>query len=141
MGNHGPWFEAEHSIDADLSGALDPKRLPQGGELLRYLHGLRRSDQMLKILMDGMAENRSNGILAFYGDHLPSLPRAFEHFDFDEWGSDYVLWRGDPLPSQRLDLPAYRLPGVIIDTLREKNAIGRPSASMRFGDGPLPAGP
>jgi phosphoglycerol transferase MdoB-like AlkP superfamily enzyme len=141
MGNHGPWFEAEHSVDADLSGALDPKRLPQGGELLRYLHGLRRSDQMLKILMDGMAENGSDGILAFYGDHLPSLPRAFEHFDFDEWGSDYVLWRGDPLPSRRLDLPAYRLPGVIIDTLREKNAIGRPGASSRFEDGPLPTGP
>jgi hypothetical protein len=140
MGNHGPWLEAEQSVDPDLSEALDPKRLPQGGELLRYLHGLRRSDQMLKILMDGLAGNGSDGILAFYGDHLPSLPRAFEHFDFDEWGSDYVLWRGDPLPSRRLDLPAYRLPGVIIDTLREKNAIGRPGALSRFEDRPLPAG-
>jgi Sulfatase len=141
MGNHGPWFEAEHSVDPDLSQALDPKRLPQGGELLRYLHGLRRSDQMLKILMDGLAGNGSDGILAFYGDHLPSLPRAFGHFDFDEWGSDYVLWRGDPLPSRRLDLPAHRLPGVIIDTLCEKGAIGRPDASSRFEHRPLPTGP
>ena len=119
---------------------LDPKRLPQGGELLRYLHGLRRSDQMLKILMEGFAGNGSDGILAFYGDHLPSLPRAFEHFDFDEWGSDYVLWRGDPLPSRRLDLPAYRLPGVIIDTLCKKNATGRLGASSRFEDRPFPRG-
>ena len=141
MGNHGPWFEAEHSVDADLRGALDPKRLPQGGELLRYLHGLRRSDQMLQILMDGLAGNGSEGILAFYGDHLPSLPHAFEHFGFAEWGSDYVLWRSDPSPSRRIDLPAYRLPGVIIDTLREKGAIGLPDASSRFEHRPLPTGP
>jgi hypothetical protein len=140
MGNHGPWFEAGHSVDPDLSQAFDPKRLPQGDELLRYLHGLRRSDQMLKILMDGLAGNGSDGILAFYGDHLPSLPRAFEHFDFDEWGSDYVLWRSDPLPPRRLDLPAHRLPGIIIDTLREMGAIGRPDASSRFEHGSLSMG-
>jgi Sulfatase len=132
MGNHGPWFEAETHVDPDLSRALDPTRLPQGGELLRYLHGLRRSDQMLQILMDGLAGNGCEGILAFYGDHLPSLPHAFEHFGFAEWGSDYVLWRSDPSPSRRLDLPAHRLPGVIIDTLREKGAIGRADASSRF---------
>src|SRR6516165_3311538 len=141
MGNHGPWFDAEHSVDPDLSQALDPKRLPQGGELLRYLHGLRRSDQMLQILMDGLAGNGSEGILAFYGDHLPSLPHAFEHFGFAEWGSDYVLWRSDPSPSRRIDLPAHRLPGVIIDTLREKGAIGHHDASSRFEHRPLPTGP
>jgi hypothetical protein len=141
MGNHGPWFEAETLVDPDLSQALDPTRLPQGSELLRYLHGLRRSDQMLQILMDGLAGNGSDGILAFYGDHLPSLPHAFEHFGFAEWESDYVLWRGDPLPPRRLDLPAHRLTGVIIDTLREMGAIGRADASSRFEHRPLPTGP
>ncbi len=95
---------------------------------------------MLQILMDGLAGNGWIGVLAFYGDHLPSLPHAFQHFGFDDWGSDYVLWRGDPSSPGRLDLPAHRLPGIIIDTLREKGAIGRTSALTPFESGPLPAG-
>jgi hypothetical protein len=126
MGNHGPWFAAGSNVDPDLRATLEPGGLPQGGELLRYLHGLRRSDEMLQILMDDLGGNRKNGILAFYGDHLPSLPHAFAHFGFDEWGSDYVLWRGDRSRQHRLDLPAYRLPEVITETLSEKGAIGSP---------------
>lgn len=126
MGNHGPWFATGNKVDPDLRVMLDPRGLPQGSELLRYLHGLRRSDEMLQILMDDMAGNRRNGVLAFYGDHLPSLPHAFAHFGFDEWGSDYVLWRGDPTIQRRLDLPAHRLPEIITETLSERGAIGSP---------------
>jgi hypothetical protein len=129
MGNHGPWLEAGAPIDPELSRMFDTAGLPQGGELLRYLDGLRRSDEMLRILMDGLGEHHRDGVLAFYGDHLPSLPRAFRHFGFDESGSDYVLWQ-DAAPSARqLDLPAHRLPGIIIETLRARGAIDRPDAA------------
>ena len=94
MGNHGPWREAGPPIDPELRRNFDPTGLPQGGELLRYLDGLRRSDEMLQILLSGLQRRRREGVLAFYGDHLPSLPQAFRHFGFDEWGSDYVVWRG-----------------------------------------------
>jgi Sulfatase len=123
MGNHGPWHEAGLPIDAELRRNFDAIGLPQGGELLRYLDGLRRSDEMLQILLSGLQQRHGEGVLAFYGDHLPSLPKAFSHFGFEEWGSDYVVWHGAASPSRQLDLPAHRLPRVIIQTLRDTGAI------------------
>jgi len=128
MGNHGPWHEAGLPIDPELRRNFDGMSLPQGGELLRYLDGLRRSDEMLQVLLSGLQERHREGVLAFYGDHLPSLPQAFRHFGFDEWGSDYVVWRGGASPTRQLDLPAHRLPRIIIDALRSTGAIDRPGA-------------
>ncbi len=123
MGNHGPWREAGLPIDPELRRNFDATGLPQGGELLRYLDGLRRSDEMLQILLTGLQQRHREGVLAFYGDHLPSLPQAFRHFGFDEWGSDYVMWHGAASVPRQLDLPAHRLPRVLIDTLRDTGAI------------------
>jgi Sulfatase len=129
MGNHGPWALAGPAIEKDLARRFDPKGVPQGGELLRYLDGLRRSDEMLEILVEGIERRGGNGILGFYGDHLPSLPRAFEHFGFDEWTSDYVLWPAATMPARQLDLPAYRLPQLVIDALRIRHAIEVPASA------------
>ncbi|HJU18858.1 MAG TPA: LTA synthase family protein, partial [Stellaceae bacterium] len=118
MGNHGPWSGPGPAPDPGLSRLFDPGGVPQGGELLHYLDGLARSDEMLQILVRGFKERGCDGILGFYGDHLPSLPHAFGHFGFDDWASDYVLWQNGEAPSRRLDLPAHRLPALILDTLR-----------------------
>ncbi|MFL5265991.1 MAG: LTA synthase family protein [Stellaceae bacterium] len=118
MGNHGPWREAGPPIDGGLQRKFDPTGIPQGVELLRYLDGLRQSDEMLKILLSELQRAHPDGVLAFYGDHLPSLPQVFGHFGFDEWSSDYVVWRGAGSPSCRLDLPAYRIPRLLADALQ-----------------------
>lgn len=123
MGNHGPWREAGLPINPELRRNFDAIGMPQGGELLRYLDGLRRSDEMLQILLTGLQRRHGEGVLAFYGDHLPSLPNAFRHFGFDEVGSDYVVWRGSATDMRQLDLPAHRLPRVIVDALRATGAI------------------
>jgi len=131
MGNHGPWHEAEAPIDPELRRNLDAMSLPQGGELLRYLDGLRRSDEMLQILLSEVQHRHRDAVLAFYGDHLPSLPRAFRHFGFDEWGSDYVVRHGTASPARHLDLPAHRLPKIIMDALRETGSIdGRAAPAL-----------
>lgn len=129
MGNHGPWHAAGVPIDPELRRNFDAMGLPQGGELLRYLDGLRRSDEMLQILLSGLQQQHREGVLAFYGDHLPSLPHAFRHFGFDEWGSDYVVRHGNASPARQLDLPAYRLPKILLDALRETGAIDGRGAS------------
>jgi hypothetical protein len=51
------------------------------------------------------------------------LPQAFRHFGFEEVGSDYVVWRGGTVDTRQLDLPAHRLPRVVIDALRATGAI------------------
>src|SRR5205085_168175 len=95
----------------------------------RYLDGLRRSDEMLQILLSEVQHRHRDAVLGFYGDHLPSLPRAFRHFGFDESGSDYVVRLGTASPARRLDLAAHRLPGIIIDALRETGSIDGRGAS------------
>jgi phosphoglycerol transferase MdoB-like AlkP superfamily enzyme len=123
MGNHGPWREAGEPINPELRRDFDAIGLPRGGELLRYLDGLRRSDEMLQVLVTGLQRRHREGVLAFYGDHLPSLPHAFRHFGFEEVGSDYVVWRGGATDTRQLDLPAHRLPRVVIEALRATGAI------------------
>lgn len=121
MGNHGPWSAPRSAggpaPDPALRRLVEAAGLARDGELLRYLDGLSRSDAMLEILVRGLEERGGDGLLAFYGDHLPSLSSAFGHFGFDEWASDYVLWRGGAGRSRRLDLPAHRLPALILDAL------------------------
>jgi hypothetical protein len=126
MGNHGPWRQAGLPIDPELQRNFDATDFPQGGELLRYLDGLRRSDEMLQILLSGLKRHHPEGVLAFYGDHLPSLPQAFRHFGFDDWGSDYVVWHSAESPAQQLDLPAHRLSQILTDALYARGAIDGP---------------
>jgi len=105
MGNHGPW----------LAPGGDAGGMPQGGELARYLDGLRRSDEMLRRLRDGLAALSPGAVLGLYGDHLPSLPHAFNYFGFDESDSDYVIWSPTQPGAGRRDLPAHRLGAEIVD--------------------------
>jgi len=99
---HGTKTEAP--IDPELRRNLDAMSLPQGGELLRYLDGLRRSDEMLQILLSEVQHRHRDAVLAFYGDHLPSLPRAFHNFGFDEWGKRLcrAAWDGIALATPRV---------------------------------------
>jgi hypothetical protein len=126
MGNHGPWLDTGHPVDPDLARLFDPATTPQGGELARYLDGLRRSDAMLRLLLAGLRERGSEAVLGFYGDHLPSLPRAFSHFGFTQETSDYAIWPGGiwpgERPSERRDIAADRLLADIIDTLFARRA-------------------
>ena len=70
------------------------------------LVGRRWTGAILRVLMDGMARRGSPSVLAFYGDHLPSLSNAFRHFGFDEWSSDYAIWPGVGAPQHR-DIDAW----------------------------------
>ena len=129
MGNHGPWMKAGLPIDPELSRNFDITSFPQAEELMRYLGGLRKSDKMLQILLSELRRYDHEGVLAFYGDHLPSLPQAFSHFGFDEWASDYVVWLDTESPARQFDLPAHELPKIIVDALEQKGVIDRRGAA------------
>ncbi len=116
MGNHGPWLAKGPPLDAAVSGLFDPAAIPDGAGLLRYLDGLCRSDEMLRILMSGLERRGAPAVLGFYGDHLPSLSTAFRHFGFAETSSDYAIWQaGGSFVPQRRDLPAHRLGRIVVD--------------------------
>lgn len=102
MGNHGPWPG-------------------EAGELELYLAGLRQSDEMIQILIDGLARRGDGAVLGFYGDHLPSLPREFARLGFDDWRSDYAIWSADGV-SHRRDLVAHELGSALIKAAAEDTA-------------------
>jgi hypothetical protein len=114
MDNHGPWHGAAPP-DPAVAALLGPEDLPQRDQLMGYLAGVRRADQMLQILVEGLQRRGSNGTLTFYGDHLPSLSQAFGYFGFDEPHSDYVIWPGPTGAPQHIDLPAHRLGRAVVD--------------------------
>jgi hypothetical protein len=114
MGNHGPWLHAR--LDQTIADQLDPAVVPQMTALFGYLDGLRRCDEMLRILMDGLRSRHPDAVLVLYGDHLPSLPRAFAHFGFTDLHSDYVIWPGNGGSPRRIDMPVHRLGQALVDT-------------------------
>jgi hypothetical protein len=116
MGNHGPWLGKRPPIDPAVTGIFDPSEAADHGELLRYLDGLRHSDEMLRVLMEGLARRGSSAVLAFYGDHLPSLGTSFRHFGFEDSSSDYAIWPGAAAPQLR-DLHAHELGRLIVDAV------------------------
>jgi hypothetical protein len=115
MGNHGPWLNGAAGVDPAIAACLDPAAVPQGEALLGYLDGLRRSDEMLRMLMAWLTADYSDAVLALYGDHLPSLPRAFEHFGFTDLHSDYVIWPGTDGAARRVDLPVHQLGQAMVE--------------------------
>ena len=122
MGNHGPWPVNGPPIDRAVKALFEPAELPNGGDLLRYLDGVRASDEMLRLLMAGLEGRDDPALLAFYGDHLPSLSATFAHFGFDEPHSDYVIWSGGGTPRQR-DLPAHELGRLVVDIALDAPAM------------------
>jgi hypothetical protein len=118
MGNHGPWLPEGPAIDPQLAELLGADAIPGGPGLLRYLDGLRRSDEMLQVLLDGLRRRGGPVVLGFYGDHLPSLGDAFAHFGFAEASSDYAVWQLGAAP-QRRDIPSHELGRIIVDSRLE----------------------
>jgi Sulfatase len=120
MGSHGPWLADGRQADPELASLID-SGVPQRAELMRYLAGLRQTDEMLRLLVGGLERRGSEAVLAGYGDHLPSLTAAFAHFGWDassdreNWRSDYAIWTGVGSAARRRDLAAHELGRFVAD--------------------------
>ncbi len=133
MGNHGPWEEMTDPHRPVPGLDTIPDAVPDAPALRRYLAGLQASDRMIAMLMDGLvaAPCGRSGLLAVYGDHQPSLPRAFAALGFDDPRTDYAAWRpgarpGTPSGVSR-DIRAEALPGLVLDLLTQE----QPAAAVR----------
>jgi phosphoglycerol transferase MdoB-like AlkP superfamily enzyme len=114
VANHGPW-----TAPADAEGAAPGPCSREHGalQLLGFLEGLKRSDAMLARITAAMSRQSSPGLLAFFGDHLPSLPTPFAKLGFAETSTDYFLWRNGEGQAPRRDCAAHELQGAILGAL------------------------
>ncbi len=125
MENHGPWIAPPGGLPINLLSGL---ALPQEEKvaLERYLQSLRSADQMLKVLSNTLGANRSPGVLAFYGDHLPAFSSVFKQLEFRDLRSDYLLWRPGANKALRRDICAQDLAGAVLDALHMPQKLSAP---------------
>jgi len=114
MENHGPWSQG-----MDLPAALRAVRDRNADDGLGdYLDTLKGADAMIALLTAALERDGRNGLLGFYGDHMPSLPRAFAALGFAESDTDYLLWRPDAGAPARRDIAAEALPHALLTMLQ-----------------------
>jgi hypothetical protein len=114
MENHGPWLPGD-----PRAGPIDPApgvpdAIAERFQLRCFLNGLRNTDAMLGTIRDKVAARGDGGLVAFYGDHMPSLPGAFDALKFVDTATDYVIWRPAPEGAgERKDIAAHELPTAV----------------------------
>ena len=113
MENHGPWS----GTNGDAAGA---RRVPGSGAadpaLHQYLGGLRSADRMIERLTAAFMDKHP-GLLAFYGDHLPSLPAVFDAVGFADARTDYFIWHPRGGERAHHDIAAHQLPEAVLGRL------------------------
>lgn len=105
MENHNPWDEAR------LPGIATPVE--------RYIHHLRNADRMIGRLVDGLQRLGRPAVLAFYGDHVPTLPQLAD--PFPDPRTDYFvmgLRDGTWLPGGQRDCSLHELADMVLATLQ-----------------------
>jgi hypothetical protein len=80
-----------------------------------FVQGVRNADAMLGMLTQTLDASTAGGLLALYGDHLPSFPKTFHRFGFHDDRSDYLLWRAGSGLGARRDLAAHDLARTILE--------------------------
>jgi hypothetical protein len=118
MENHGPW-PAVHVANGSSLDVLHGIELPQTElhALRGFIRGVRHADTMLGMLTRSFNGHTAEGLLAMYGDHLPSFPRTFESLGFRDNRSDYLVWRAGAGTAVRRDINAQDLSEIILQSL------------------------
>jgi phosphoglycerol transferase MdoB-like AlkP superfamily enzyme len=115
MENHGPWLGAGELPTTNL---LPEIGLPSGAQLAleRYVQSLRNADEMLGILTATLSNEGTEGLLAFYGDHLPAFRQTFDTLGFSDLRSDYFIWSPASASAARRDIAARELQAALLQS-------------------------
>jgi hypothetical protein len=96
MENHGPLhLEKVAPGDVERLYAAPP---PEGyDDLTVYLRHLANADRMVRLLRERLERSTHDAWLAWYGDHVPILPKVYAQTGFADGRTDYFIWgKGRP---------------------------------------------
>jgi hypothetical protein len=118
MENHGP-LHLERVAPGDVDRLYQTP--PQAGwqDLTVYLRHLANADQMLGDLAELLRSRQRPGLLCWFGDHVPSLPKVYDDLRFTDARTDYLIWSGSGGEVPALDLSAHDLPEALLAALAE----------------------
>lgn len=94
MENHGP-YHLEKTTRKEEKAYYNDKLLSTKSlnELTVYLRHLKNADKMVKKLTDQFDNAKEENIFCFYGDHVPSLPEVYEYTNFNDFETNYFVWK------------------------------------------------
>jgi phosphoglycerol transferase MdoB-like AlkP superfamily enzyme len=105
MENHNPWNKGR------LAGIETPVE--------QFVYHLRNADRMIGTLVKGIERIGRPTVLAFYGDHVPTIPELAD--PFPDPRTDYFVMGfagGSWLGGSGQDLELHQLPDMVLDVLR-----------------------
>ncbi|WP_218314784.1 LTA synthase family protein [Halomonas sp. 18071143] len=94
MENHGP-LHLEAPEQQHLTRTLPnaPWPLPNHlRDLAVYLYHLGEADKMLGSIKAALGAAPREGLLGWYGDHVPILPKAYGHYSPPSGSTPYMIW-------------------------------------------------
>jgi hypothetical protein len=107
MENHNPWDKGR------LVGIDTP--------VDQFVYHLKNADRMVGSLIQGIERLGRPAVLAFYGDHVPTMPQLADPFpdprtDYFVMGFTESRWLGD---GSRRDLELHELPDLVLEVLQQ----------------------
>lgn len=116
MGNHSPWKRP-------MLGTAPA--LPRGVAFARFLGGLAETDIALGAMAELMRRNWPQGTYAAFGDHLPSFPGLYRQLGHTSRATDYMVCQAEASVSERRDILASDMPGLLLQTAEWKTGQWR----------------
>lgn len=91
MENHGP-LHLEHVEAGDVARLYTTPPPAMCEDLTVYLRHLYNADTMMAMLRDQLTAMPGNGVLCWYGDHVPILPKVYAALGSPDGRTDYFVW-------------------------------------------------
>lgn len=129
MENHGKW-----EMDRLAKVAPEVLEAPLLGspELAMYVRHIANADAAAGRLVEALEAHPRDGVFSMFGDHLPSLPKAFRTAGFSGGRTDYLVWRKGRPEVRQVDVAADSLGRLVMDAaLNQANhvAVEEPPAA------------
>ena len=126
MENHGPLH-----LETPLKDNLEEIFTEQGvkdylnqsatlADLNVYLRHLKNADLMVEKITDSLQQQNRPGLLAWYGDHIPIMPKVYAKLGEPTPDTPYLIWHSKhlSLPANNVNTQAHTLSEQILSYLK-----------------------
>jgi phosphoglycerol transferase MdoB-like AlkP superfamily enzyme len=120
MENHGP-LHLEKVAPGDIAQLYQTPPPVGFDDLTIYLRHIRNAGRMQQRLCEALKTQNRTGWLAWYGDHVPILPKVYAHAGFVDGRTDYFLWHSGETVTEQSEMDLADLGARLLSVLGEQS--------------------
>jgi hypothetical protein len=120
MENHGP-LHLEKVAPGDIAQLYQAPPPVGFDDLTIYLRHIRNAGRMQQRLCEALKTQNRTGWLAWYGDHVPILPKVYAHAGFVDGRTDYFLWHSGETVTEQSEMDLADLGARLLSVLGEQS--------------------